>query len=387
MPFSRANLLPVLATLAACCGASLTTLAQDANSPPATMDDLVARLGADEYAQREAAENQLSIRTLPEILKALGDRGLSAEQRERLQRAGLALFRDAERAALGVQFSQFNFVRGGPPGGGVTIDRTIGGFDSARVFQAGDILRSMAGQPIRDQNEARPVIVSFEPGEEVEVEFVRGGELMRATVRLGSFRTLTNRGDLSGTHLQRAWEYRLARAAGGPTPQTPQPAMDAARYRRAVSQERRASEEAARDAAGRAQAGQLPDTGSLRGLNVVRGGTARALTEDARTPFESGQTSLRLTNKGVNHAADATRERIRQLEAQLRDNQLRIRNANLDDASRARLEANSRQLRELIQSNRADLRKEQAERDGKLEDGADVLDEPQDGADLDPEKK
>jgi hypothetical protein len=94
-----------------------------------------------------------------------------------------------------------------------------------------------------------------------------------------------------------------------------------------------------------------------------------------------------LTNKGVNHAADATRERIRQLEAQLRDNQLRIRNANLDDASRARLEANSRQLRELIQSNRADLRKEQAERDGKLEDGADVLDEPQDGADLDPEKK
>jgi hypothetical protein len=344
-------------------GAAWTACAQDAGSDaaiaaqPPTMDGIVARLGSSDYAQREAAENELTLRPLSEILKALGDRSLSAEQRERLEQAGLTQFRDAERAALGVQFSQFNFGRGGAAGGGVTIERTIPGFDSTRVFQAGDIIRSMGGQTIRDQNEARPVIVSFEPGEEVDVEFVRGGEVMRDKVKLGSFRTLTNRGDLSGFQLQRAWEYRLARAAGGPPPAAPVPAMDPTRFRRVVNQERRASADLAREAAERLQANQIPETATGRGLNFVRAGAARDLTEDARSSFDADRINLKLSGKANLDPADATRERIRQLESQIRDNSLRLRNANLDDGTRARIEANNRQLRLLVQQNREDLRR------------------------------
>jgi hypothetical protein len=322
------------------------------------MDRVVARLGSSDYAEREAAENELTLRPLSEILKSLGDRSLSAEQRKRLELAGLALFRDAERAALGVQFSQFNTVRRAADGGaGVTIERTIPGFDSVRVFQPGDIIRSMGGQSIRDQNEARPVIVSFEPGEEVDVEFVRGGEVLRDKVKLGSFRTLTNRGDLSGFQLQRAWQYRLARAAGGPPPAPPVPAMDPNRFRRVVNTERRESAEVARDAAERMQANQLPETSTMRRLNFIQAGGARGFTEDARAPFDADRLSLKLTGKAAMDPAEATRERIRQLESQIRDNSLRLRNANLEDGLRARIEANNRQLRQLVQQNREDLRK------------------------------
>jgi hypothetical protein len=241
-----------------------------------------------------------------------------------------------------------------------------------RVFQAGDIIRLMGGQAIRDQNEARPVIVSFEPGEEVDVEFVRGGEVLRDKVRLGSFRTLTNRGELSGFHLQRAWEYRLARAAGGAPPESPVPAMDPIRFRRVVNLERRASADLAREAADRLQANQFPDTATVRGLNFIRGGAARDLTEDARGAFDADRVSLKLSGKAALDPADATRERIRQLESQMRDNSLRLRNANLDDATRARIEAQNRQLRQLIQQNRDDLRKwlqEQAQEADKPKEG------------------
>lgn len=366
------QLLGLLTSLGACGPVALALDEPPVNLPP-SMDSVVAQLGSDDYARRESAENELTLRPLSEILKALSDPSLTAEQRERLERAGLTLFRDAERAALGVQFSQFNIVRGGgAAGGGVTIERTIPGFDSNRVFQAGDIIRSMGGQAIRDQNEARPVIVSFEPGEEVDVEFVRGGEVLRDKVKLGSFRTLTNRGELSGLHLQRAWEYRLARAAGGPPPAVPVPAMDPNRFRRVVNTERRVSSDLARQAAERLQANQIPETATVRGLNFVRAGAARELTEDARGIFDADNVGLKLSGKGAMDPADATRERIRQLESQMRDNSLRLRNANLDDGTRARIEANNRQLRQLIQQNREDLRRwlqDKAQEAGERKDG------------------
>lgn len=356
----RPRRLQVAFVLAAVASGGLAMIAsgQERDAVGDGMDRVVARLGSSDYAEREAAENELTLRPLSEILKSLGDRSLSAEQRKRLELAGLALFRDAERAALGVQFSQFNTVRRAADGGaGVTIERTIPGFDSVRVFQPGDIIRSMGGQSIRDQNEARPVIVSFEPGEEVDVEFVRGGEVLRDKVKLGSFRTLTNRGDLSGFQLQRAWQYRLARAAGGPPPAPPVPAMDPNRFRRVVNTERRESAEVARDAAERMQANQLPETSTMRRLNFIQAGGARGFTEDARAPFDADRLSLKLTGKAAMDPAEATRERIRQLESQIRDNSLRLRNANLEDGLRARIEANNRQLRQLVQQNREDLRK------------------------------
>jgi hypothetical protein len=133
--------------------------------------------------------------------------------------------------------------------------------------------------------------------------------------------------------------------------------MDPTRFRRVVNQERRASADLAREAAERLQANQIPETATGRGLNFVRAGAARDLTEDARSSFDADRINLKLSGKANLDPADATRERIRQLESQIRDNSLRLRNANLDDGTRARIEANNRQLRLLVQQNREDLRR------------------------------
>jgi len=325
------------------------------------MQELVARLGSDDFAAREAAEEELSASTLRELESALGDQGLSLEQRERLERAGFARFQKQPRAALGVQFSQFNFGRGiqalPPAGGGVTIERTIPGFDAGRVFLPGDILRSMGGQPIRDQVEARPVIVSFEPGEEVPIEIVRNGQVVETTVRLGSFSDLDARNTqgLAPSQLERSWQYRLARAVGSQTPGPPEAAFDPARYRRVNGEERREKVAAARQARERMEANPLPDSTPFRLLNFVRSGTGRIMTEDARADFEPGE--QRVPQKGQVGPAESLQQQVRRLESQVRENNLRLRNAKLQEDQRATLEVQNRHYLVQLQQTRNELRR------------------------------
>lgn len=175
------------------------------------LDQQVRLLDASDYASREEASRAISDATdltIQHIERVLGDSGLSTEQRMRLMWAGYRRFASTDRAALGVSFAMF--ASDSP---GVEITQTIEGFDSVNVIQTGDILLAFGGTPITSFDQARIQIVSFDPGEVVELRLLRQGEPVIAGVRLGSLSTLRGGSSASDDSLLRgAWSARLARA-------------------------------------------------------------------------------------------------------------------------------------------------------------------------------
>ncbi len=133
---------------------------------------------------------------------------LSAEQSERLSNVGYSIFAAQPRAAMGVRFA---LTEGN--GEGVSIEGVVNGFDAAAVLVPGDVIRTIAGVPIRQNMDARRVIISFEPGEDVPVEIVRQGQLRDVRVKLGAYSDLNNgfRVPVDSASLRLAWETRVAR--------------------------------------------------------------------------------------------------------------------------------------------------------------------------------
>ncbi len=324
------------------------------------ISSLVKQLDSDDFEAREEAEAQLatSLVSVKQIAKELSKNDLSPEQRTRLERIGYVRFERQERAAMGVQFSRSSFL----PGSGVTIEHPTEGFDSARVLMAGDVLKSIEGLPILSQLEARPIIISFEPGDEVTVVVERAGETKSLRLRLGSFKDLQQRsaGGLTSADKRRAWQYRLVREGAGPAPKPVVAPFDPEQYRRVVGEERRRKRADEIQARNDAQAGVLPDTAPFRALNVVRAGLHRALTDDAATSFEP-EPSKRIPVKtkdglgGMDLTLDIKRQ-MRQLELQIRENSLRLKSVELPDEQRARLESGNRNNRVQLQNLRAQLR-------------------------------
>lgn len=160
------------------------------------------RLEAQDELRRVAGTRLATVEAL------LSRPNLSAEQIERLSTVGYSIFSAQPRAAMGVRFA---LVEGN--GEGVAIDGLIGGFDAAAVLLPGDVIRSIAGVPIQLQMDARRVIISYEPGEEVPVEIVRQGQLRDVRVKLGAYNDLNNglRAAVDSASLRLAWETRVAR--------------------------------------------------------------------------------------------------------------------------------------------------------------------------------
>lgn len=160
------------------------------------------RLEAQDDLRREVGSSLATVEAL------LARPNLSAEQAERLSTVGYSIFAAQPRAAMGVRFA---LTEGN--GDGVVIEGALQGFDAAGVLLPGDTIRTIAGVPIRAQMDARRVIISFEPGEQVAVEIVRQGQVRDVTVRLGAFSELNNgiRTTVDSASLRLAWETRVAR--------------------------------------------------------------------------------------------------------------------------------------------------------------------------------
>ena len=211
----------VTLTLLALSGAPcLAQIAPDVDPAPADaapakpidnawLEPLILKLDSDDLKTREraASDIQTNVRlTLEALEQRVADtsRPLSPEQTLRINEVAVRLFRQTVRGAMGV-----SFARSVPEG--VEIGQTIANFDSVRVLRAGDIIRQMDGIPIITMDEARAVIISHDPGDEVKLSIVRNSEPLEVSVRLGRLEDLKNAYALNDRIAREAWRIRCDR--------------------------------------------------------------------------------------------------------------------------------------------------------------------------------
>jgi hypothetical protein len=173
------------------------------------LEPILERLDSDDLATRERAsvDLQTDVRlTLEALQRRVADksRPLTTEQQLRVSEVALRLFKQTTRGAMGVSFAR-------QVEGGVEIGQAIDGFDSKRVLRGGDIIREMSGVTVFTNDEARAVIISHDPGEEVRMTIIRNGEPMEVTLRLGRFQDLQNAAPVNDRTLRDAWAYRCQR--------------------------------------------------------------------------------------------------------------------------------------------------------------------------------
>ncbi len=277
---------------------------------------------------------------------------LSPEQIERLTTVGFGVFSTQPRAAMGVRFG---LVQGGAQG--VTIDGAIAGFDSARVLQPGDAIRTIAGEPVHEQMDARRIIISFDPGDEVPVELMRDGQVRDVRVRLGAFAELrNNQAAVDAPSLRLAWETRLSRIRQAGTPNTLECGVSAQRaatlrafeaQARSFSRTRNGAQpEKANDAVGDGPAATAG--GTLRGVGMSFNRPFRvrpaATIDDAELMSELDQ-------------ADKWAEQVRSLDMVLRDPATPYPDRRRFEVNRGN---NLKAWRELVERRRDPLRRRRA---------------------------
>ena len=190
---------------------------------PAWFDGTVARLDDESFAVRERASAALVAEptlTIEEIGTRLGAPGLSAEQRLRLERAGLERFAKMPRAGLGVRFAAGNGFDGVP------LSSVLENFPASAVLRAGDVVLSIDGQPVTDTAGMGALILSRQPGESLRMEIERtpppdeapGGaaavERLFLDVPLGRYEDLASGVVLTPDRVAAAYrQYRLRRGA------------------------------------------------------------------------------------------------------------------------------------------------------------------------------
>jgi len=161
-----AGIAGVLALTANATNAASAALDAD----PAWLDRTIALLDDESFAARESAEKKLISEptlTLEEIGQRAARSGLSAEQRLRLNRAGLERFAAIPRAGLGVRFAAPNGF------GGVPLGSVLENFPASKVLRAGDVVRSIDGQEVGNTNQMGALILSRLPGETLLMEIER----------------------------------------------------------------------------------------------------------------------------------------------------------------------------------------------------------------------
>ena len=287
----------------------------------APLADLETRLSMafDRNRQIEISEEIAAI-TLPNLRKLetkLKDRDLTPEQIEAMSDIAFKLFDRGPRAAMGVSFAGSR-----SRAEGVVIGDPVAGFDSMRVFQPGDTLRKINDMTVVTDLDARIAIVSYDPGEAVDVEFVRAGEVRTDRLTLGDFGKLQGNRSLDKPTLRRAGRLRVDRLCSQTTMTIPTPATST-RYTNAVQLERLEAGRARRELE------KATIQVSVNPLNVDAGGSQRELvtrpeeefslsTDDATNPFRDAITNLTTQINQYDR-------QIKQLESQLRDPNLNLR--------------------------------------------------------------
>ncbi|MDP1662707.1 MAG: PDZ domain-containing protein [Phycisphaerales bacterium] len=199
---------------------------------PRPIKDVVADLGSSDFKARETATDELTTNdfTLAQIEAALKDPTLTAEQRTRLERAGLRHFKDIPHGALGVEFTGAIDV--------AEIANVKKGFPSAATLKAGDIITQIDGEPItsrisndRRSSTVRALVVSHDPGDEVPVVVQRNGQPVKLIVKFGDFKDLNDAFPapnpafiqsapaIDESEFQAAWRQRLKRNTGHAEPE------------------------------------------------------------------------------------------------------------------------------------------------------------------------
>jgi hypothetical protein len=174
--------------------------------PTVELTPLVAALDSPDVDRRIEATRVLANApgvTLPQLETALRDPGLSLEQRRRLMAAARQRFFDGPRAAMGV--SNSDPVGGRAP---VVIRPTQVGFHAMDVLRIGDRLESIDGVRLESWDHCRCVIISHDPGDEVDLGIIRDGVPMQVKCRLGRYDDLGQ--GLGADVVAAAWALRSA---------------------------------------------------------------------------------------------------------------------------------------------------------------------------------
>lgn len=218
-----AGVLPCTGAIAPPSAAATSGAAKRAAA--AAVRELMKGLDSDSFKERQSAlaklrqDHNITLAAIEEVLSELTrDKSLTPEQGLRLHSAAFERFVASPRAAMGVQFS-FQDVSNE----GVEINAPIEGFDSAKVLQAGDIIKEIDGRLIFNQSDMRAAIVSYAPGDLVTLKLTREGMPLTAHLKMGSYddlRTRENMGagnfgggraDLDPATLSEAWQLRCER--------------------------------------------------------------------------------------------------------------------------------------------------------------------------------
>lgn len=309
---------------------------------PELIERVLEGLGSDQYGARESASALLEMTDrvpLEAIEKALSRRDLSAEQRERLERAGLLRFAKAPRGGLGVQF-------GGWADGQVEISGTVEGFDAERLLEVGDVIVSMAGVRLINFRHAREVIVSHGPGESVVLEVLRRGRALTVTLRLGEFAALRNPQPLETDLVAAAWKLRRQRLYGegaAPVMETGVTAGAWARLAREIEERVQARTMQFAEAMERARQGQQAEAGAALGgrgpiprgvvivtgveddepAGIVAGGSARRPGYEAAQVFAAaGEDPFDQQGRAIESEIAALQQQLRVYRQRMRDPQL-----------------------------------------------------------------
>ncbi len=225
-------------------GAAMLCLSSAHAQNAPSIKTLIDLLGAPTLEVREDATETLTKQDISlESLQSLqvNFASLSAEQRSRLDHVLLERFKQAPRAGLGVQYDpQYRQ--------GVRLASVVENFPAAGVLQAEDIVVKAGNVDLntfmsQDAWQAlRHQILSFQPGETMDVVVLRRGQTLRLRVPLGSYTDLVNAQPLTDQDQAAAWAVRRQRhgvelrnsnrvaapvVAGAWSPMTP---LDRSRY-------------------------------------------------------------------------------------------------------------------------------------------------------------
>lgn len=185
-----------------------------AGMPADEFRQLVGLLESKDFGERESAtkklreDERLTFKQVEALLQDPASR-ISVEARVRLLSVGHDLFVKEDRAALGFQF-------GGQLSGRVVVSNTFPKFPAYKKLEPGDMIIEVAGVPVSGRGGTsglQSIIVSRDPGDQLDMVIRRGAEKVRLSVELGRYNDLDQAGMMGNPNVQRGPNPELVERA------------------------------------------------------------------------------------------------------------------------------------------------------------------------------
>ncbi len=344
-------------------GAQLAINAQDA---PTTSEDPafnqwlaehIAELDSPDVLKRENATEQLGedprvrlgVLERWTVAGAKGQVRISPEQQRRLQTLALKRFAAEPRGAMGVQFSRDDYSESG-----VEVGSLVNGFDAKRVLLPGDVITTLSGVAIGGVADARAVIVSHDPGDEVVARINRRGERMDVRMKLGSYQNLGQASPIEDVIVE-AWRIRVERlaGAGNGTGDAVRVPTSAARWGELMTM----SIDTGRAGSVQTLNGRMlvidEPTQNRAEVSLVGAGSDRSGVREWMAPFS-------LQAAQGNPAAERLMGEISRAEANIRRNKTALQQKNVREADKRRLEMMIQQDQRMIELLKIQIRQMKA---------------------------